>query len=98
MSWANWGDTMAFMLDYKADKSRERIEFEQARIAKQHNELMARLHREAKPKPVTRNAHKCPGCGSHEFKLHDGRSVCVYCRTSQSVAAPVWIDGAGMIP
>lgn len=71
---------------------------EKLRKAKPGGIIRVRDIRNIQPMAVTRNAHKCPGCGSHEFRLHAGRNVCVYCRTSQSVAAPVLYDGAGMIP
>lgn len=90
MSWAIFA---AQMVDSYSAHYAEKL-----RKAKPGGVVRVRDIRNIQPMTVTRNAHKCPGCGSHEFRLHAGRNVCVYCRTSQSVAAPVWIDGAGMIP
>lgn len=30
---------------------------------------------------ATGSEHKCPGCGSHEFREHHGAKACVWCRT-----------------
>lgn len=101
MSWSAWGETLLHMLDYQhASAIKQRGEHVQARMAEKHDALLAHMHRLQLPsKPVEPYPHKCPGCGSHEFRRHHGVRICAYCRTAESgcVEAP-FILGQGLTP
>ena len=58
--------------------------------AQQASAYMAKMQAEAQKNNIERKARglslcalppgKCPGCGSHEFHKHKGRTICAYCR------------------